>query len=269
MRRVSNGITVAIAVALLAGAAQAAPPRGPLSKCPVDAIVAGAACMDKYEASVWRVPNPKTVNQLLVGRIRRGTATAADLAAGGATHLGVVQTDDYAPCADSGQNCADDIYAVSLPGVMPSANLTWFQAEVACTNAGKRLPSNAEWQAAVVGTPDPGPDDETTDCNTQSTMAVATGSRSACVSSFGAFDMVGNLTEFVADWVPPNTTCGSWTPGLSGTDLNCLLGAAQTGEPRVLTRGGHFLHGPLAGPLTVIPAPPSFALDTIGFRCAR
>ena len=93
------------------------------------------------------------------------------LTAGGATQLGT-SGDDYAPCADSGQNCTDDIYAVSLPGVTPSAFITWFQAQQACTNAGKRLPTNAEWQAAVAGTPDPGPDDGTTDCNTASAFAV-------------------------------------------------------------------------------------------------
>jgi hypothetical protein len=142
MRHVSNGI-VAAALALLAGAAGAAgPPSGPLTKCPVDAVVSGAGCMDKYEASVWRVPNPTTANTKLVAKIQSGKVTVADLTAGGATQLGVAGP-DYAPCAASGQNCANDIYAVSLPGVTPAAFLTWFQAQAACTNAGKRLPSNA------------------------------------------------------------------------------------------------------------------------------
>jgi len=232
--------------------------------------MSGTVCMDKYEASVWRVPNPTTVNKPLVSRIRRGTASAADLVAGGATQLGVIATDDYAPCADNGQNCANDIYAVSLPGVMPSANLTWFQAQAACTNAGKRLPSNAEWQAAVAGTADPGPDDRGTDCNTRSSMAVPTGSRSACVSSAGAFDMVGNVSEYVADWVPPSSNvCGTWTASISATDITCLLGAAETGEPNVLTRGGQFLLGLFAGPFNVTPVKPSISFDIIGFRCAR
>jgi len=87
--------------------------------------------MDKFEASVWRVPNATTGNRSLVSRIQQGKATAADLAAGGATQLGVGHNDDYAPCADSGQNCVDDIFAVSLPGVKPSANITWFQAQAA------------------------------------------------------------------------------------------------------------------------------------------
>jgi formylglycine-generating enzyme required for sulfatase activity len=227
--------------------------------------------MDKYEASVWRVPNP-TTNKSLVAKIWAGKATAARLARAGATQLGVVG-DDYAPCADSGQNCANDIYAVSLAGVPPSAYLTWFQAQVACKNARKRLPSNAEWQAAVAGTPDPGPDNGTTDCNTESTLAVAaSGSRSSCVSSDGAFDMVGNLYEWVADWVPRSTTCGIWSAGASPTgDDQCLLGADTAGDPGALLRGDNFTgDGTRAGPLTVAGyAGPSYSLHSIGFRCAR
>jgi len=186
--------------------------------------------MDKYEASVWRVPNATTTNAGLVAKIQKGKAVAADLAAGGATQLGVA-SDDYAPCADSGQNCADDIYAVSLAGATPSSRMTWFQAQAACENARKRLPSNAEWQAAVIGTPDPGPDNGTTDCNTNSTFAAAaTGSRTSCKSARGAFDMVGNLFEWVADWVPLSTACGTWSAGVSPTgDYQCLAGAATTG----------------------------------------
>src|SRR5262249_51893274 len=128
---------------------------------------------------------------------------------------------------------------------------------------------NAEWQAAVAGTPDPGPDDGRTDCNTLSPVAVPSGSRSACVSSAGAFDMVGNLDEWVADWVPPFETCGQWTDRISATDITCLLGAGESGEPGALVRGGDFLVGPFSGPFTVIPASPSLSVDVIGMRCAR
>jgi formylglycine-generating enzyme required for sulfatase activity len=175
-------------------------------------------------------------------------------------------------CAPSGQNCSDDIYAVSLRGVAPSAFSTWFQAQQACANAGKRLPSNAEWQAAVVGTPDPGEDNGTTDCNTASAFAaVATGSRTACVSARGAFDMVGNLYEWVADWVPRSTTCGIWSPGVSPTgDDQCLAGAAEVGEPAALARGGNFFSGALAGPLAILATDPLSGPNIgIGFRCAR
>jgi signal transduction histidine kinase len=48
-------------------------------------------------------------------------------------------------------------------------------------------------------------------------VAVATGSRSSCKSARGAFDMVGNLYEWVADWVPRSTACGTWSAGVSPT----------------------------------------------------
>ena len=83
MRQVSFGITVAAALALVAGAAGAAgPPSAPVSRCAVDAVVSGAGCMDKYEASVWRVPEPLGANRILVRKIQQGKATAALLAAG-------------------------------------------------------------------------------------------------------------------------------------------------------------------------------------------
>jgi formylglycine-generating enzyme required for sulfatase activity len=270
MTRIPNGMTVAMALVLLAGAAGAAgPPSAPLKRCPADSVVAGAGCMDKFEASVWRVP---ATNRALVARIQQGKATAAELTAGGATQLGIGHSDNYAPCADSGQNCTDDIYAVSLSAVSPSANITWFQAQAACENAGKRLPSNAEWQAAVTGTPDPGTDDGMSDCNTASAFAaVPTGSRSSCKSARGAFDMVGNLYEWVADWVPRATGCGTWSPGVSPTgDDQCLAGAETTGEPAALVRGGSFINGSLAGPLAVLGSvPPSLPSISIGFRCTR
>ena len=76
--------------------------------------------------------------------------------------------------------------SATATGVPPSGEVTWFQAQAACKNSRKRLPSNAEWQAAVAGTPDPGPDNGTTDCNTSSTFATeltvpgAASSRKVC-----------------------------------------------------------------------------------------
>jgi len=273
MRMMWRGITVSAALVLLAGAAGAAgPPSAPLTKCPVDAVVSGSTCMDKFEASVWRIPNATTTNASLVKKLQQGKATAAMLTASGATQLGVGFTDDYAPCADSGQNCTDDIYAASLPGVLPSANVTWFQALAACENARKRLPSNAEWQAAVIGTPDPGPDNGTTDCNSNNVVfsTLNTGSRSSCKSARGAFDMAGNVSEWVADWVPRSTGCGTWSVGVSPTaDFQCLAGAATTGEPGALLRGGAFRGVSNAGPLGVDDRSPSSGDFGIGFRCAR
>src|SRR5207247_8192005 len=74
----------------------------PVRRCGPDAVVAGTVCLDTYEASVWRVPNPTTTNANLVNKIQFGRATHADLMAGGATQLGTTG-DDYAPCANNGR----------------------------------------------------------------------------------------------------------------------------------------------------------------------
>ena len=72
MRPIARAITVPLAMVLLVAPAGAAgPPAGPLKKCPADSVVSGAGCMDKYEASVWRVSNPTTANRGLVARIQQ------------------------------------------------------------------------------------------------------------------------------------------------------------------------------------------------------
>jgi Sulfatase-modifying factor enzyme 1 len=264
-------IEVSLTVCLTMGATSTAFARlhGIPARCGADAVVAGTVCLDKYEASVWRVPNPTTTNAFLVREIRLGRATAGDLTAGGATQLGTTG-DDFAPCTDNGQNCADDIYAVSLPSEIPSAFITWFQAQEACANSGKRLPASAEWQVGANGTPDPGPDNGTTDCNTvaEDGTALLTGARSSCVSARGAFDMVGNLAEWVSDWVPAPTFCPGWAS--FSNDQMCLAGASTTSNsPGALLRGGQFFSGPAAGPFTVAAFPPFRSTSFVGFRCAR
>jgi hypothetical protein len=267
-----SAMTVVLVVGLVtsvASAARAGFPTFPLMRCGAGAVRTGTVCLDTYEASVWRVPNPTTTNAFLVMKIQQGRATKADLTAGGATQLGT-ESDDYAPCTHNGQNCANDIYAVSLPSEIASAFITWFQAQEACANAGKRLPTSAEWQVGANGTPDPGPDNGTTDCNTASDGLSLTGARSSCVSARGAFDMVGNLAEWVADWVPQSTMCPGWA-SFSNDDM-CLAGASTTqNSPGALVRGGAFasLGGPHAGPLAVRDFPPFRTTSFIGFRCAR
>lgn len=211
--------------------------------CPSDMVAVGGVCIDKYEASVWDSPT-------------------------GTTQYGVA-ADDY-PCGDNGQDCTNNIYARSVAGVMPSAYLTWFQAQQACANVGKRLLANAEWQMAAVGTPDPGLDNGSTDCNTAiGGTTVPTGSRSDCRSAVGGFDMVGNLAEWVAEWVPASTECPGW--GSFSEDLMCLSGVSTMASgPGALVRGGNQSMGAGAGPLTVSgTVAPSVSNYIFGFRCAR
>ena len=263
----SFAVTVALSVGI-ASAADAEFPTTPIRRCAADAVPVGAACLDKYEATVWRVPAPAAANATLVRRIQLGIATHTELTARGATQLGASR-DDYEPCADGGESCADEIYAVSLPSEIPSSRITWVQAQEACANSRKRLPTSAEWQVGANGTPDPGPDDGATDCNSGGTGTVdRTGARSACVSARGAFDMVGNVEEWVSDWVPLSTVCVGW--GAFSDDEMCLSGASTTElGPGALVRGGSFVVSGSAGPLRVIDVRPSFSSRFFGFRCVR
>ncbi|MBZ0169140.1 Serine/threonine-protein kinase pkn1 [Candidatus Methylomirabilis lanthanidiphila] len=243
-------------------------PAGPAFPitCPPDAVLVGTTCIDKYEASVWQ-----TADAALIAKIKDGTVTLADMTGAGATQLGLAIGDlAAAGCPDTGNGCGD-FYAVSIPGVTPSASITWFQAATAARNAGKRLPTNAEWQAAALGTPDTaGADDGSTTCNTDNRApgVTATGSRSACVSDVGAFDMVGNLWEWVADWTPLSTAC--ITDLFGSGDWNCLAGASLTAGPGALLRGGGWNEGSDAGVFAVVGSDvPWYASSGIGFRCAR
>ncbi len=257
-------IQVSIAMALAIAAA-----RATAADCAADAVAAGAICLDRYEASVWRVPDADAANGGLVEKIRLGTATRGDLTAARATQLGA-GGGDFAPCTDDGQASCGDVFAVSIPSVVPAASVTWFQAEEACANSAKRLPTSAEWQVGANGSPDPGTDDGILDCNTAARGAASlTGERGRCVSARGAFDAVGNLSEWVADWVPLSTACPGWA-SFSG-DVMCLAGANTTkAAPGALLRGGSFLDGATAGPFAISGAfDPTRAEDSVGFRCAR
>ena len=227
------------------GPAGAQGPQGPAGSAPAcqgngagDTMVsAGSVCIDRYEVSVWSSPT-------------------------GGTQYGV-GTDDY-PCDDDGQDCtgANAIYARSVPGVGPSAHITWFQAQQALANVGKRLPSNAEWQQAAAGTPD------STACNVDTGVMANTGASPGCVSRFGANDMVGNAGEWVGDWVAASTACPGW--GAFSDDFMCLSGASTTAtNPAALHRGGGFNSLGLAGPFAVLAQSPAAAANSVGFRGAR
>jgi Sulfatase-modifying factor enzyme 1 len=199
-------------------------------------VKAGSVCIDKYENSIWTA---RTGGTRITGAI---------------------------PCAANGQNCKGKIFARSVAGVTPRANITWFQAQQALANSGKSLPTNAEWQQAVAGTPEG-------QCNTSDGVVRATGSFTGCVSDWGAYDMVGNLWEWVGDWdEQAGSSCANWSAGFGG-DLTCLgrgSGEASTHFPGALVRGGGFDLGVNAGPFSVDGrVPPSASLSDFGFRGAR
>jgi len=257
------------ALAALVGCVLLAEPVA-AKKCPGDSVQVGNVCVDKYEASVWEIA---PANTALIKKVQKGRIGAvADLA--GAAARGVTGDDYGTGCPDTGNGCMH-FYAVSVPATTPSRHVTWFQAAAACANAGKRLLTNQEWQVAALGTPDPGTDDGISDCNITSATnvlpedPVASGSRSLCVSDRGAFDMVGNLWEWVADWTDLAPLCTNWDAA-HGTDRSCVGGDGSVNLPGALLRGGFFNFGTDAGVFTIFASgDPTLSNNHVGFRCAR
>ena len=263
-----RALTLPLAAAALSAELVAAAALAAASSCPPDSVRAGTVCIDTYEASVWVVPDPTTVNRALVRKIQAGTVKLKDLA-GRATQVTDVSISmfpgdgNWTPLPGSNPP-TPGVYAVSVAGVIPN-EIYWHQADQACALAGKRLPTSYEWQVATAGTPDPGTaDDGVTTCHTGAPMtAVATGSRSACVSAWGAHDTIGNESEWVADWKDYQFAhCTTYLGNRS-----CFGGPASVPAPAALIRGGNF-SAFSGGSFTVDQAIPIPATVT-GFRCAR
>ncbi len=271
----------------LAATAIASPVHAASSKCPPDSVRVGDSCVDTYEASVWRLPEP--VNQGLVKKISKGKVSLQDLTDAGATQRGCTAPPFYfqpypshfpadgnwTPVGGTGPP-TPAVYAVSIAGVLPTTCTSQLQAAQACALSGKHLITNAEWQRAAAGTPDPGNlDDGTTTCVTTGGGPASTGSRAACVSAWGVHDMVGNVWELVSDWADfaHDGTTWSASAGITDGDVSFFGGDASDAFhrlPGATIRGGQWSSSQSAGVLAVTTAAyPSQQFLPVGFRCAR
>lgn len=166
--------------------------------CPAGMIRVSTFCIDQYEASLIEVKNDGS-------------------------------TQSWSPYFNPGTRT---MRAVSLKNAVPQGYITGLQAEAACQQAGKRLCTSQEWLRACQGaqptvypygdTRQPGlcNDARAThpaieyfgandpnvwsklghQCiNQQANTLTKTGSKTQCVTTDGAFDMMGNLHEWTSD----------------------------------------------------------------------
>lgn len=168
----------------------------------------------------------------------------------------------------------------SAPQQNPWRNISYHQAVAACALANKRLPENNEWYQAALATPDNG-----TSCATTGGMRPA-GEMSTCVSGVGAFDMVGNVWEWVMGEVENGQYNGGILPtegyvadvyadgvaSLTATTSQVIFNQDYFWSNPIgsyhMMRGGFFGSGDDAGVYAVhADIDSTFAGAAIGFRC--
>ncbi len=176
--------------------------------------------------------------------------------------------------------------AESRADALPWTFVTLHQAQELCARSGKYLLSNAEWYRASVGSPDiPGEES----CNIDSREPWKTGSHLTCQSGTGAYDMIGNVWEWVDEEVA-NGVYDARTLPVSGyvaeADTDGVVTATSADVPNPdyhddyfwaestgvfgMLRGGFHGSKTDAGLYSIqAKTPPSFAGSAIGFRCAE
>jgi len=198
-----------------------------------------------------------------------------------------VTMDEYAACVTA-SGCPVPVYSYldnsecnwgsPRGGSNPINCVDWQQGETYCTWAGKRYPTEAEWEKAARGENQPEPtypwgeaaptcnyavmDDPKTGfegCGLNATGPV--GSKPAGSSPYGALDMAGDVWDWVNDWFSP--TYYSVSPA---TDPP----GPATGTSRVLRGGSWSSTGgaDLRSSMRISNAP-NQASYGFGFRCAK
>lgn len=210
-----------------------------------------------------------------LAQVKSGCFDMGDTFGGGDTD----ETPVHHVCLD---DFSMDIYEVtqaafeSLMGTNPSAHkdcpdcpvesVTWFEAKEYCEKAGKRLPTEAQWEYAAreegkkvkYGT---GKNEITkgqANFSSRSTKPVGVYPPNA----LGLHDMAGNVWEWVSDWYYDDYD--AYKDRTTTNPKGAFRGIYRA------TRGGSWGLLPTSSRATSRnPLPPSSRFNSIGFRCAR